>query len=124
MTARLDNEIGRASIKAAYDHVKRPRVNAPTDGTLIHMAITTRHQTDLIQNHLAQLPAEDKMTVRFEDTIADPMQALGHVSAFCGMPVTSTKIAEAVDAKRSQSKNTEFGEAEMALARHYLHLNS
>ena len=120
MTARLDNEIGRASLKAAYDYVDRPRSAILHDETLVHMAITTRHQTDLIQAHLAQQPAEAQMLVQFEDTILDPMQALSRVSEFCGMPIAFNTIVERVNQSRSQPDYTQFSETEIALARHFL----
>jgi hypothetical protein len=86
MTARLDNAIGRISLPLAYDYVGKPRNMILEDSPALHMAYTTIHQLQLVEDHLAELDPERWMQVRFEDLIAEPTSCVGRVSTWLGLP--------------------------------------
>jgi len=120
MTGRLDNEIGRASVAAAYDYIGRPRDAILTDTPLVHMAITTRHQTDLLDDFFARLPPERSLRLSFEDTVEHPNASLESFSAFTNLPIQTNRIAELIDKKRSQTKLTEYSDKDIDDALRFL----
>lgn len=116
MTARLDNEIGRATIPAAYDHIGRDRANILTDETLVHMAITTRHQIDLIAAAKENLVADRYLHLTFEETIRRPQDTLDAFARFTGLSVQTKRIAAEIDAKRAKTEIVEFPEEQISKA--------
>lgn len=122
MTARLDNEIGRASLAAAYDHVGRPREAILTDETPLHMAATTRHQNDLIRTHQGEIPTKDWLELRFEDTLCAPADTLAQFARFCGVTPVSYQIQNIVDPGRSRDVSYLFSTEDVSEARRILGL--
>ena len=82
MTARLDNEIGRALLPVAYRHVGR-RIDAILqDSPAEHMAFTTMHQVETVIQFLRRLPPARHFTVRFEDLLGKPRETEERVTAW------------------------------------------
>ncbi|MGJ8617204.1 MAG: sulfotransferase [Sulfitobacter sp.] len=121
MTARFDNEIGRAAIPAAYDHLGIPRAQILKDNTLLHMAATTRHQNDLIAAHLSTLPPEDHVTLSFEQTLAEPKEVLAKFAEFAKLTPKHHAIVDAVNQDRAVSKMNNYTESEVAQVLELLH---
>lgn len=113
MTARLDNHIGRCALTVAYDHFGLGRQQILEDDTLIHMAVTTLHQTALINAHMLGLPSGHGLNLSFEDTIASPENVLRSFSEFSGLPILSHRITTTVDQPRSRSKPDIFAQQDV-----------
>ncbi len=121
MTARFDNEIGRAAIPAAYDHLGIPRKQILKDSTLLHMAATTRHQNDLIAAHLSVLPAENHVTLSFEQTLTEPKEVLAQFAEFTKLTPKHQWIVDAVCKSRAESQMTNYSESEVSQVLELLH---
>lgn len=72
MTARLDNQIGQATLAAAYRWGGRDGGRLLEDSPAVHMAITTQHQLALAMDFCASLSRRRLMVIRFEDLIVHP----------------------------------------------------
>src|SRR5690606_20872537 len=82
MTARTDNQIGQAVLRAAYRHLGIPELRALSDPDEIRMAVTTLFHFDVALPCLAGLPPDRQLTVRFEDILADPRTVLRRLIAW------------------------------------------
>ncbi|SFE41426.1 sulfotransferase [Roseivivax sediminis] len=120
MTARLDNEIGRATVPAAYDHIGRRRALILTDGDLVRMAATTRHQTDLIDDFLSAVPDTRRIQIDFDETVAAPEASLARLARFLDREAEGRTITDAVDQGRAASDTPQFPDADVTLARSIL----
>lgn len=114
MTARTDNHVGRTALRLAYDHFNLPRTNILGDGDQSRMVVTTLHQTALAERHLAGMPPERHLTLRFEDTLEDPQDVLARFSEFTGLPTCSHNIAETMDTIRANAPARKIPKAEQA----------
>jgi hypothetical protein len=119
MTARLDNEIGRACLRAAYDYIGRERVNILTDSEVMRMAATTRHQVDMADRFSAEVQ-DHWRTLSFEESIRDPLSTLSQLSNILRLPVQGDKTLRSVDRNRSSSKQHRFSDAEVEAAMNIL----
>ena len=108
MTARLDNQIGRVTLPAAYRHCGRPVEDILSDSPALHMACTTRHQLELIVDHLAGIPAKAQSEVRFERTIAEPATVLYELAQRLGLTPVDNAITRTVDPQRAETKESAY----------------
>lgn len=74
MTARLDNHIGRITLPEAYDYVGIERTRILEHSAAEHMAYTTIHQLELVQNFFSKLPRKQKLEIRFENVLSQPSE--------------------------------------------------
>jgi hypothetical protein len=108
MTARLDNHIGRVTVRAAYDFFDLDRAQALTADDATRMAITTAHQLALVETHRATIPQNRWLDLSFEDTIANPSGQLEHFAQFANLPVMHNNTAQSVNADRSSKGAANF----------------
>lgn len=101
MTARLDNHIGRVSVRAAYDYFDIDRAKTLTADDTTRLAITTAHQLSLVKTHQALIPANRWLDLSFEETIANPQTQLEQLSQFTGLPIVHNNTHDIVNAGRS-----------------------
>jgi Sulfotransferase family len=117
MTARLDNEIGRALLPVAYGHVGR-RIDAILqDSPAEHMAFTTVHQVEMVIQFLRRLPPARYLTVRFEDLLRKPRATEERVIAWLddvalGLrnPVRPSPLEREIDLRRAAHPAVEYPE--------------
>lgn len=120
MTARLDNHVGRTALGAAYDHFGLDRATILSDSAVMRMAVTTRHQTSLIQAHLDSLPPDRRLIVGFAETVADPASALTKFSEFSGCAIVSRALIDTVDPARKDRREHPYSLEEVKLALDFL----
>ena len=116
MTARTDNTIGRAALRAAYDYIGRQRQSIVTDSDLIRTAVSTRHQTELIKTFDQSLPNATCLRLKFEEVVADPLMSLRQLSDFLARMPDTVNIAKIVDTERAGHRSQDFCHAERELA--------
>jgi hypothetical protein len=76
LTARVDNQIGQATLPAAYRYCGRPTGKIHADAPALHMALTSRHQVESALDLLDGLAPERSLQLRYEDLLADPAAAI------------------------------------------------
>lgn len=108
MTARLDNHIGRVALPAAYDHVRRERINILSDSPAEHMAYTTIHQLELVAKLKASLDPSRFFEIRFEDVITRPGTALRRLCSWLGTVPGTQRIEELIDTDRATSPTVSY----------------
>ncbi len=101
MTARLDNQIGRVTLPAAYRSAGRPIGSVLTDDPAIRMAYTTVHQIEGALNALDSLPPERCLELRFEAVVANPAQVLAIASTWLGVEPAGRRLENAIDIERA-----------------------
>ena len=69
MTARYDNQVGQASLLAAYAAIGRDVAYIRQDSPALHMAITTLHQVEAALEWQSQLSPNRLLELRFEDVL-------------------------------------------------------
>lgn len=113
MTARTDNHIGQAALLAAYREQgldARPIVEDPA---AMRMARTTRHQLSLACRHLASLPADRILQLRFESLMQAPGRALEQLAKWLrpqpGAPIAvPASLEHELDPQRPQRSAQRF----------------
>ena len=102
MTARLDNEIGRLTLPAAYDWKKVPRESILNDPPVIHMAYSITHQWGLVKDFLQSHNITSGIYFcSFEKILADPLKELNGLSRWIGLSVSSFDLMKDVDPARA-----------------------
>ncbi|MCF7992612.1 MAG: sulfotransferase [Thiohalocapsa sp.] len=125
MTARLDNQIGRVTLPAAYRSAGRAIEDVLTDEPVIHMAYTTLHQVGYALDTLDALPPERCLELRFETLVADPARASAMASAWLGVEPSGKRLENAVDIERAAPRyNTCSAEVRERLSELLLPLRS
>jgi len=84
MTARYDNQVGQASLLAAYRWMGYAPHLAASDPDAVRMAVTTLHQVGAALDWTRTLPPHRLLELRFEDVLADPAAALERLQAWLG----------------------------------------
>lgn len=102
MTARLDNQIGRASVPCAYRHCGIDPILALSDPQFVRSAYCIRHQLETALNRLTSLPPARVLTTRFEDLLADAASAVKNTGAWLHREPVGNRLATAVSATRGQ----------------------
>jgi hypothetical protein len=121
MTARLDNEIGRLSLPAAYDWLSWERERIDHDPPVLHMAATVAHQWHLCQEFMeGRKDAVTFLRIRFEDVVAEPEHSLKRFSGWIGREICAGLTVETVDAKRAASVNASFAPDDLERVRRVL----
>lgn len=120
MTARLDNHIGRTALKAAHDHFGLDRAAILSDSPVMRMAVTTRHQIELVNSHLAVLDQRRWMRLGFEETIANPEKALERFSSFSGLDSISENIIGTVSPSRKNNAEHGYSKQDVEAALEFL----
>jgi hypothetical protein len=117
MTARFDNQVGQASLLAAYRHLGLGVGRLATDSPAMHMAATTLHQLDTALAWTRQLPPERLLELRFEDVLADPLAELARLRTWLGCDARGTgapRIAAAIDRDRAERPQVRYSPEEEA----------
>ena len=52
------------------------------------------------QNNLLAVPAHQRLQIRYEDLLSDPLPELRRLARFCGLPTDQHRIAQAIDQHR------------------------
>lgn len=113
MTARLDNEIGRLTLPAAYDWNKIPREAILDDPPVIHMAYSVAHQWHLVEEFLLRHDrTSDKFFCSYENIIGDPQEELNRLASWFGMSVSGCRLKDEVDPARA-SKTLKINDSEI-----------
>lgn len=99
-TARLDNQVGRATVPAAYDFLGLPRQQILRDDDTLRMAVTSAHQLWLLLQFRRTCATERWLELRFEDVLSAPHAELKRLARFCGLMPKSERILAAVDVDR------------------------
>lgn len=89
MTARFDNQVGQAALVAAYRHAGVAPSRILDDSPAMRMALTTRHQIETTLAALAPLPPSRCLTLRFEDLLQAPADALATCRDWLGADAPS-----------------------------------
>ena len=84
MTARFDNQVGQASLLAAYRALGRDPRQLANDPEAVRMAVTTVHQVGGALDWTRALPPERLLQIRFEDVLRDPGGILAQLGAWLG----------------------------------------
>lgn len=84
MTARLDNQIGRVTLPAAYRWCGRPVEQVLDDPPALHMAFTTMHQLTLALEQQDGMSDARFGTFRFEDLFDDHAAVAAGVLSWLG----------------------------------------
>ncbi|MEZ5437927.1 MAG: sulfotransferase [Lysobacteraceae bacterium] len=82
MTARLDNQIGRLTLAAAYDYAGRPRSLMLSDSSVVRMAATTRHQIETTLNALARFDQTKAYEIRLDQIQNDSLSTVKKLSVW------------------------------------------
>lgn len=104
MTGRLDNQIGRVTLPAAYRHVGRPVGRLLDDSPGLHMACTTRHQLELALDALEALPPSRLLRMSFEHLVVAPGEAVARAAAWLGTAVVGDTLARSIDSRRARTR--------------------
>ncbi|WP_225444371.1 sulfotransferase family protein [Pseudomarimonas arenosa] len=133
MTARWDNQIGQATLRAAYEHCLLDIGQALDDPPELHMAITTKHQLDLALDFMTRLGPDRAMVVRFEDLIQQSKRVLSQTRAWIGTsdpiqpsstllsmidPERAMRAREAYSKEAAQPLEAVFGDLSQRLEAH------
>lgn len=108
MTARIDNEIGRSVLPAAYAFTGASPGDIIDDEAALMMARTTAYQTSLLENSIDRKKVEQVLSLRFEDVITHPEESLAELCRFLNNEPVSQLIVDAVNPKRAQKVAMEF----------------
>lgn len=114
MTARYDNQVGQASLLAAYRALGRDPRSIADDSPALHMALTTLHQVGTTLDWTRRLPPDRVLEIRFEDVLGDPGGALQRLRAWLHptptnpQGPTTPRILAAVDHKRAANPGTSY----------------
>lgn len=120
MTARLDNHVGRTSLRLAYEHFGIPLERILEDDDYTRMVVTTLHQVALAKAHLHPLGPERLLQLGFEDTLQDPGAVLQRFSKFTGLPVVTREIEAQVDPERAHRRTAQMDHEAIARAEELL----
>jgi len=117
MTARFDNQVGQASLLAAYRHLGLDTDRLATDSPAVLMAATTLHQLDTGLAWTRRLPAHRSLELRFEDVLDDPLAELARLRAWldtdAAMPALP-RIVGAIDRDRAGQPQVTYSPEEEA----------
>lgn len=108
MTARLDNHIGRICLPMAYDYFKISRGQILKDSPALHMAYSTAHQLDLVDNFLSYLDTNSYIELRYEDVLSKPREQTIKLSDWLQFPIVSSQLEKSVDVKRAQTPSVVY----------------
>ena len=104
MTARLDNQIGQATLPAAYDAAGLERSLLLSHSPQENMAYATAHQFGEVLD-FKQTVADDRwLELRFEELLISPLEATQDLATFCGVKVVSDAIAKRVNPARAKKE--------------------
>ena len=109
-TARLDNSTGRISMALAYDHCGIDRREILDDSPAMHMAYTTTHQLDLVENALGGLPESSVFEFRFEDLVESPQLCADRLTSWLGIERRDTDLADQIDLSRLQNPSVVYSD--------------
>ncbi|MFN5193688.1 MAG: sulfotransferase [Cyanobacteriota bacterium] len=101
LTARLDNQIGRVTLPAAYAAMGRPLELLLSDSAGVRMACTTLHQVNLALAGLADLDPSRVLELRFEDILRDPGTATREVASWLGVAPVGCELIRKIDPRRA-----------------------
>jgi hypothetical protein len=114
MTARPDNEVGRACLRLAYYEAGLQPDTARVDTPSVRMAVTTAHQVGaMLDIRDTELPANQYLEVRFEDLVRVPQQSVDEVGAWLGSARRSGATASVVCRSRARAQTTDFESADV-----------
>ncbi len=102
MTARFDNVIGRAAIRAAYRYCGRDLDKSLTDSPALRMACTTIHQVETVRTFARAQLGSRYLEMRFEDLLQRPGAMVDRAAAWLGtMPAGGHRLEREVDPGRA-----------------------
>jgi hypothetical protein len=114
MTGRLDNQIGRATVLAAYREIGIPIDEILTDGDGIRMAYTTRHQLQLIAETLGAKANRDRvLEIRFEDLVDAPAKTMDKVAEWLRLEAVGNQLIASIDSARASPKTQVYSPDEV-----------
>jgi hypothetical protein len=97
MTARPDNEVGRACLRAAYPHAGLGAREAISDHPCVRMAHTTVHQVGAVLSLRDAGRLDGRyLEVRFEDALDAPDRLVAYVAEWLGARVQQPGVLAAV----------------------------
>lgn len=104
VTSRASNELGRATLVAAYRHVGRPLDRYLTDSPAIHMACTTVHQIGTALSMLDSLPSHRWFEARFENIVSEPRAVIDRAAQWLGARPDGSSLVDAIDPERARPR--------------------
>lgn len=101
MASRLDNEVGKAVLPAAYAAVGRSLDLLRTDDSWIHNALTWRYQVEKVLGELSYLEADRQLQLKYEEICADPETPLSRLQRHLGLDPRPLPPGFKIDADRT-----------------------
>ncbi len=119
MTARVDNEIGRACLRSAYRSAGIDMAEAVADPPCVRMAITTNHQIGKVLALCDSGRLDGRyLDLLFEDLVNKPAWAVARVARWLGASVERPGVVEAlVDRHRSATPAIDISAPEVQRVR-------
>lgn len=105
LTARLDNELGRTTVREAYLYSQLDPMLALKDNDYIRMAYTTLHQLDCADRFFTSLDTARFMGINFESLVKNPSATKKSVAEFLGLDVTKSDLERVIDGDRGAARN-------------------
>jgi sulfotransferase family protein len=115
MTARPDNEVGRACLRSAYRHAGLDATKAGVDPPCVRMAYTTVHQVGAVMDLRDTGRLDGRyLELRFEDVVARPGRVVERVAQWLGASVERPgALAAVVDQRRAAAQATDVTPADV-----------
>ncbi len=115
MTARPDNEVGRACLRSAYRHLGLDARQAISDHPCVRMAHTTVHQVGAVLSLRDAGRLDGRyVEVRFEDLVDDPRRLVAYVADWLGVRVEWPGVlASVVSSQRAGAAATDIPAADV-----------
>lgn len=114
MTARDDNQVGQATLPAAYRSRGRDIERLLEDPPALHMAYTTLHQLEYALDWTRRLPGERILEIRFEGLLENPLAELRRLQRWLrperedASPTVEAGICAAIDPSRARDPGMAF----------------
>jgi len=112
MTSRMDSELGRSCLTAAYTHIGRPIAQIETDPTHIHNAASWVYQVEIALNALENSnDTPHAITVKYEDLCHAPAKIQKRLSQLLATQPPEGDVGLRIDLDRLNNKKTDDKEA-------------
>ncbi len=120
MTARLDNHIGRITLPLAYDYFNINRSQILHDNPAEHMAYTTMHQLELVEDIKIRIPKQRFLLIRFENLIAKPQVEMTRLCNWLKVGQKAHRKEGWIDIHRATNPKTVYPESVVTNVKHML----
>lgn len=99
VTSRMDNRVGTATLKAAYEELHWDR-DPGEDADYLRNAASWVYQVSRVMHFGRRLGRRRYLEIKYEDVCTNPQAASDMIAAFLGKPAVTTGLAQVIDTTR------------------------